>query len=222
MKIGIIGGAGPLASSLLYETLVHESYSLGRPVPEIHLVNYPFTRGLTDEEGKANLQTIRDELSYCIHLLVESGVEEVILACNTLHLFLDRPSELPFQFHHLPEIVANAALKRGHNRLLILGTENTCHSRLYHIPGIQPVYPIPQDQKMINAIIDRVLKGEVLKKDAESVGSVIERAALSEEFDAVVLGCTDFPVLHHRYPIKSVKPLYDSIKTPANLIAGAQ
>jgi len=222
MKIGIIGGAGPLASSLLYETLVHASYSHGRPVPEIHLVNYPFTRGLTEEEGKVNLLTIRAELRYCINLLVESRVEEVILACNTLHLFLDRLLELPFQFHHLPEIVANAALKRGHSRLLILGTENTCHSSLYHLPGIQPLYPIQQDQEMINAIIDRVLKGEILKKDAESVGSVIERAALSDDFDAVVLGCTDFPVLHHRYPIESEKPLYDSIKTPANLIAGAQ
>ena len=63
-KLGIIGGAGPLASALLYETLIQESYALGRQVPEIVLINYPFSRGLSLEEGKNNEEIIHQELSY--------------------------------------------------------------------------------------------------------------------------------------------------------------
>ncbi len=87
-KLGIIGGAGPLASALLYETLIQESYALGRQVPEIVLINYPFTRGLSLDEGKENERTLQKELSYCIKLFLGIEVEMGVLACNTLHVLL--------------------------------------------------------------------------------------------------------------------------------------
>jgi len=219
-KLGIIGGAGPLASALFYETLIHESYSLGRDVPEIVLLNYPFTRGLSLQEGRENELRLKDELNYCIQNLVNFGVEVAVLACNTLHLILKKLSHASIQFHYLPEIVVRAAKEKAHHRLLILGTQNTCHSHLYQVAAIQPLYPCSKDQQCINEVIDRVLMGEILREDAMLVSRVIQQTSHSNEFDGVVLGCTDFPVLHHRFPISSVKPLYDSIKIPAKALVG--
>lgn len=220
-KIGIIGGAGPLASALLYETLIHESYTLGRVVPEIVLINFPFTRGLSLREGKDNERTIHHELSYCVQFLAKSGVELGVLACNTLHLFLKHHIHPAIHFYHLPELVIKAAQSKQHHRLLILGTQNTCRSHLYQQSGIETAYPSSQDQTTIDRIIDRVLEGKVLKEDSSIVSRIIEKTSQTQVFDAVVLGCTDFPVLHHRFPISSSKPLYDSIKIPAKTIAGA-
>lgn len=219
-KIGIIGGAGPLASALLYETLIQETYNLGRQVPEIVLINYPFTRGLSLSERQDNEKTIQNELNYCIQFLTKSGVELGILACNTLHLFLKYHTHPSMQFYYLPELVIKVAKSKQHHRLLVLGTQNTCSSNLYQIAGSEIIYPSSQDQTTIDKIIDRVLEGKILKEDSFLVSQIINKTSRTKKFDGVVLGCTDFPVLHHRFPIYSSKPIYDSIKIPAKTLAG--
>ena len=108
-----------MASSLLYETLIHESYALGRQVPEIVLISFPFTRGLSLDEGQANEKILEDELSHCINILVKSGVGTGVLACNTLHLILKKLPLMPILFHHLPDLVVKAAQERKHHRFPI-------------------------------------------------------------------------------------------------------
>lgn len=220
-KLGIIGGAGPLASALLYETVIRESYALRQHIPEIILINFPFTRGLSCEEGKENEKTIHSELKYCMQFLTKNQVEVGILACNTLHVFLTQHIHPSIQFYYLPEIVVKAAQSQHHHRLLILGTQNSRHFNLYQqVESMQAIYPSLSDQAMIDAVIDRVLEGKVLAKDSALISDVIERTLQKKSFDAVVLGCTDFPVLHHHFPISSSKPIYDSIKIPAKTLAG--
>jgi aspartate racemase len=219
-KIGIIGGAGPLASALLYETLVQESYALGRQVPEIVLINYPFTRGLSLQESQENEKMIQHELDYCIQFLAKNGVELGMLACNTLHLFLKQYLHLTIPFFYLPDLVIQAAQAKKHHRLLVLGTQNTCRSHLYQLAETEVIYPSPQDQEMLDSVIDRVLEGKILQTDSCLVSRMIDKIAQQCTFDGVVLGCTDFPVLHHRFPIASTKPIYDSIKIPAKTLIG--
>lgn len=219
-KLGIIGGAGPLAGSLLYETLIQESYALGSPIPEIVLINYPFTRGLSLDERQENEKTICQELQYCIHILAKSGVELGVVACNTLHLFFERHIYPSIQFCCLPEIVVKAAQEKKHQRLLILGSQNTCQYDLYQLDEIKTVYPSDQHQKTVDQIIDRILKGKILKEDSLSITHVIEKTLQQDDFEGIVLGCTEFPVLHHHYPILSIKPIYDSIKLTAKTLVG--
>lgn len=216
MKLGIIGGAGPLASALLYETLVQESYACGLTLPEIFLINYPFTRGLTVEEGKNNEQIIINELQGCIDSLARNGVTIGLLACNTMHLFLKKTTPTSIVFHHLPELVVEEAKAKGHERLLILGTQNTCRSHLYG----RGIYPLIEQQMRLDRVIDHVLEGKICQEDAFVVGEIIKQMLALMDFDAVVLGCTDLPVLHHHFPIQSERPIYDSIKIPAKSLLG--
>ncbi len=219
-KIGIIGGAGPLASALFYETIVQECYLQAHQVPEILLINYPFSRALTLEEGVVNESKLKDELQYCVDILSQYRVDVGILTCNTLHLYLPllEGKKTPFSFYALPFLVMEEAKERGHRRLLILGTQNTCNSQLYQHPEMEMVYPYPQHQRLADEVIDRVLKGEITPKDSFLMSEVISQIASENSFDGVVLGCTDLPVLHHRFPIASKKPLYDSIKIPAKIL----
>lgn len=219
-KIGIIGGAGPLASALLYEMIIHESYQRGISIPEIVLINFPFTRGLSVDEGRENKDLLSEELNYCLKFLIKNEVEIGLLACNTLHLTLKNLPQDPIQFYYVPDLVLQAASECQHHRLLILGTENTCHSHLYRQRDILTLYPSPEDQHLLNDVINRVLRGKVVKEDSDAVGHVIQKIGRGDDFDGVVLGCTDFPVLHHRFPIPSVKPIYDSIKLSAQTIVG--
>ena len=219
-KLGIIGGAGPLASALLYETLVQESYCQGNQLPEILLINYPFTRGLTLQEGKDNGKILENELHYCVNTLVQNGVEVGLIACNTLHLYINQLKQVPLSFFSLPDLVVQKAREKGHGRLLILGTQNTCRSLLYQKAGITTYYLSQQEQKRLDEVIDRVLEGKICKEDSRLIGHLVQQYSEHVALDGIVLGCTDLPVLHHHFPIPSSKPIYDSIKIPAKTLIG--
>lgn len=219
-KVGIIGGAGPLASALFYELMIQESCHQGRPVPEILLLNFPFTRGLTVQEGKEHALILQDELRYCVKSLRRHAVDIGVVTCNTLHLYLQKVPTQAIAFLSLPQLVMQEAKSQGHRRLLILGTQNTCQGHLYNDPELTMLYPTATEQQLLDGVIDRVLEGNVCATDSCLVGELITRTAQQKVFDGVVLGCTDLPVLHHRFPIRSAKPLLDSIKIPVKILGG--
>jgi aspartate racemase len=217
-KLGIIGGAGPLASSLFYETLVYESHRLGAPMPETILINYPFTRGLTIHEGQENATLIYQELTHCLNLLEMTQAQIGVLICNTLHLYLFFLKRKTIPFISLSKLLLGEIRKKNHKQLLLLATQNTCHSSLYHDNEIGLLLLSKQEQKLIDEIIDRILEGVILEKDSFLVTQLIEQ--FNSQIDGIILGCTDLPVLHHRYPFLSEKTIYDSVKLPAKLILG--
>jgi aspartate racemase len=151
---------------------------------------------------------------------VQNEVEIGILACNTLHLYMQRLPTSSIPFLSLPHTILEKAMENKHHRLLMLGTENTCHSSLYRHPGITILYPHQKEQQLIDEVIDRLLEGKVCQKDAISISRMIVHLADEMAFDGVILGCTDLPVLHHHFPIHADKPFYDSIKVPAKILRG--
>lgn len=216
-KLGIIGGAGPLASALFYETLVYESYRLQRPLPEILLLNYPFTRGLTPDEHQQNGAMVRRELLHCLKTLESGGVAVAVLVCNTLHVELAKTPQGSVRFLPIPGLMLEEirAQKKG-TRLLLLGTQNTCSSPLYDQPGLTIFRPSPGKQMIVDEAINHVLEGNISEADARSIEDVIK--TFPEEIDGVILGCSDLPVLHHHFPIHTDKLIYDSVKIPAKAI----
>lgn len=217
-KIGIIGGAGPLASSLLYESIIRGCYEAKVTVPEMFILNFPFTRILTEKEKQSSSSIVTEELAYCVQCLERCGAEIGLLACNTLHLVLKQLPTSIVKFHALPDLVLKEAVEDNANALLFLGTQNSRLSGLYQRSPIRIVYPSTSDQRNIDDIIDRVLEGSLLEADSLLIGQMIERAVLENTIEGVVLGCSDLPVLHHHYPVKSNVKIYDSIKLPAERI----
>ena len=215
-KLGIIGGAGPLASALFYETLVRESYRLGTSCPEILLLNYPFTRGLTPEETRDHQAIVRSELRYCLEALEEGGAELGLLVCNTLHLELAQAKVERIRFLPIPTLVLDEIAAKGGKKILLLATQNTCLSSLYERKGIEIVLPSRQEQKKVDRAIDRVLEGKFFPEDAAAISALI--ASFEGEIDGAILGCTDLPVLDHHCPLQASVPIYDSVKIPAKTI----
>ena len=205
-KLGIIGGAGPLASALLYQSLVKECYAQNLPLFEMVLLNVPFTRGLSLEEGSTHQRRIEQELRGAVESLMKNGVTLGALACNTLHAYLKSP---PIPFISLPQATLEEAKSMGSKRLLIFGTENTRHQQLYK----NQLFPGRAEQQVVNEVIDNILEGIVCERDSIRLSKAI--STLSSQVDGVVLGCTDLSVLHDAYPISSSIPIYDSIKITA-------
>ena len=150
--------------------------------------------------------------------LKKADVDMGILICNTLHLTLFKIKPYPIPFLSIPQLVLDEAFKNKQQRLLLLGTENTCRSSLYTHEDHSISHLNSKDQRVLDNIINRILKGTILKEDAELLSSLLEK--YTHEIEGVILGCTDLPVLHHHHPIKCSKTLYDSVKIPAKTLVG--
>lgn len=204
-KIGIIGGAGPLASSLLLESIIHECYRHGceneTAFPEIILVNKPFNISLCTQIKNGRLM-IYDALQTCIDQLLNNGVKTFVVACNTFHLFLDGVTTGDGHFVKINQATLQAAQRQNLKRLLILGTPLTLHHQLYQHQTIECLTPPEEYHVGIEKIINKILAGNVLAEDSARLSTMINKLHGALDFDGVVLGCTELPVLHRKHPLQ--------------------
>lgn len=188
-------------AALCYRTICVEGAALFGPHghPEITMHTYPLAaymqhieNGRWDEVGKLLLSSAQT--------LVATGAELLLCPDNTVHQALDlirTQSALPWL--HIAEEVGTVAATRGFRRLGILGTrylmEGPVYSSALAARGIAFEIPDPADRERINAIIfDELVQGQLRSKSRRYYQAVIERLA-SHGCDAVVLGCTEIPLL---------------------------
>jgi aspartate racemase len=132
--------------------------------------------------------------------LVKIGADFLICPDNTVHqAFSWIEARLPLPWLHIAEVVTDEAVKRGFRRLGLTGTRWLVDSTLYPeklaARGLECVGPSAEDRAEINRIIMNELVCGVLKPDAIAyVQRVISRMR-DQGCDAVVLGCTEIPLI---------------------------
>lgn len=132
--------------------------------------------------------------------LVNAGAEILVCPDNTLHQALDLVrAQSPAPWLHIAEEVAAAAAARRFTRLGILGTRYLMEGPVYRsrLPrlGIGCEVPDAERREHINGIIfGGLVYGRFEDADRQYFRQVI--AELGERgCDAVVLGCTEIPLL---------------------------
>lgn len=218
-KIGIIGGAGPYASALFYQVLLDHLYAAKvHPIPEILIWNFPFTRGLTSKESQKHKKILQDELQYCLNAFASLNISRAAIVCNTLHYFLKNINLKGIEFFHLPKLVQEAVIEQGTSKLLLLSTQTTQLQKLYSHPQLNFIKPNEIEQSLIDATIDHVLAGKTLIKDSLLLKNLIEKLYQKKSFAGIVLGCTELPILHKKFPLHTSLPVFDSIEILARKI----
>ena len=133
-------------------------------------------------------------------VLVRAGAELLICPDNTLHQALDLVRDrTAAPWLHIVEEVAAVAVARGFKRLGVLGTRFLMEGPVYRerlvAGGIECEIPGAEDRQRINAIIfDELVYGRVEETSRRYFRAVIE-ALGARGCDAVVLGCTEIPLL---------------------------
>jgi aspartate racemase len=202
-KIGIIGGAGPMASCQLYKEIITEFQHYGckndRDFPEIVIISYPFSGMLNAQEYAINQQTLINELQYCFDWLYKQNVNIAVIACNTLHTLIKKITiKIPI-FVAIPETIISCAINKEAKKLLILGTEMTNQMKLYRSEVIECITPQQADQVIISTVINNLLAGQINTQDAEKIRFIINKYKQSAAIDGVVLACTELPLLYAQY-----------------------
>ena len=216
--IGIVAVSAE-GAALCYRTICAEGSALfgTHDHPEITMHTYSLAEYMRHIAGNrwAEVGTL---LLSSAEKVVHAGAEILVCPDNTVHQAIDLIRlESPAPWLHIADEVTAVAMKRNFKRLGILGTrylmEGPVYARALNDRGIGCDTPDAADRDRINAIIfDELVQGEFKGTSRKSLQGIIEKLA-ARGCDAVVLGCTEIPLLISQSD--STLPVIDSTRTLA-------
>ncbi|PYP92608.1 MAG: aspartate racemase [Candidatus Angelobacter sp. Gp1-AA117] len=199
--IGILGCSSE-GAALCYRTICLEAEPLmGRHAhPEVTLHNICLADYMKHIEPKADWKKVAELMLRSADALKRAGADFVITPDNTIHEALPHVlPRSPLPWLHIAEEVGREAQRQGYERLGITGTRYLVNGPVYPEKlkqmDIEYVLPSRDQQKNINNIIfDELVRGEQKLESLFYFQQVIERMK-GGGCDAVVLGCTELPLL---------------------------
>ncbi len=203
-------------AALCYQTICREgSGLLGEHAhPEISLHNHPLNEYMKyitpgNWEGVAELMLSSAEK------LFKTGADFLISPDNTIHqAFSIILSRSPLPWLHIGEEVAKIAEKNNYGKLGILGTRFLMEGPVYPdvLEGRKIGHSIPAEGKRvkINEIIFNELVYGIMDEVSRRYFLDVIDEFRSEGCDAVILGCTEIPLIV--LPEDSSLPVLDSTR----------
>ena len=200
LHIGIVGCSAE-GAALCYRTVCAKGAQLLGPHahPEItmhthSLAAYVECLDRSDWEGVAGL------MLDSARKLKSAGADFLICPDNTIHqaMALVEPAS-PLPWLHIAEVVTDEAEEHGYRRLGLLGTRWLVESEVYPeklaARGIGFVRPTDEERREINRIIMDELVYGVFRPESVTYHQLVIRRMKDEGCDAVVLGCTEIPLI---------------------------
>ncbi|MGZ8363275.1 MAG: aspartate/glutamate racemase family protein [Caulobacteraceae bacterium] len=146
------------------------------------------------------ISRVRAYLAETAERLAAAGCDFFVCPDNTAHIAFEAdgpPMSLPGL--HIAEVVAQEAVRLGFRTVGVLGTKWTMDGPVYRGAfarhGLGFMVPEPDDRAMIQRVIfDELCNGEFPDASRDAFVAVIEDLK-AKGCDAVVLGCTEIPLL---------------------------
>ena len=215
LHIGIVA-CSTEGAALCYRTISLEgSQLLGRhDHPEVSLHSHSlaqYMKGIDTGDWAVVAQLMLSSADK----LAKAGADFLVCPDNTIHQAFDLVEHRsPRPWLHIAREVAAEGKRRQFKRLAILGTRYLMEGPVYpdalKAAGIEYRIPKPDQRHRINQIIfDELVNGQFLPRSLAYYIEVI-RSLKDEGCDAVVLGCTEIPLLVS--PESSPLPTLDSTR----------
>jgi aspartate racemase len=198
--IGIVACSAE-GAALCYRTICAEGAPLlgSHNHPEISMHTHPLAEYM-DHIYRNDWPAVAALMLSSANKLAAIGANFLICPDNTIHQALPQVlPQSPLPWLHIAEVVAEQAVQRNFHRIGLTGTRYLVESEVYPekltAHGLQYVRPNPTDRDEINRIIfDELVRG-VFKPEAVTQFQQIITRMKDQGCDAVVLGCTEIPLL---------------------------
>lgn len=198
--IGIVGCSAE-GAALCYRTICLEGTTVlgAHAHPEVSMHTHPLSEYMRFVEAD-DWNGVGELMLSSSQKLASAGADFLICPDNTIHrafdLFIERS---PRPWLHIVEEVANVAREKGYRRLAVLGTRYTMEGPVYpeklSALGIEHRIPNPEQQRRVNQIIFDELVNAVFRPESLEYFVSVIRELKEQGCDAVVLGCTEIPLL---------------------------
>jgi len=203
-RIGVLGGTSPESTATYYLYLTREyTRRFGdHGYPEILIYSVTFQRFI-DWMRAGDWEALAGAVVEGLCALSEAGAELGLIATNTFHRVFDEvAASVPIPLISILDVVSDRLDELGCRRAALLGTKITMSSSFYperlSARGIETVVPTAAEQDAIDrTIFDELSRGLVTPSSKESLVAIADRL-IGGGADAVVLGCTELPLLVER------------------------
>ncbi|MEK7497278.1 MAG: amino acid racemase [Patescibacteria group bacterium] len=200
-RIGILGGMGPESTVIFYQALVKQcqiqyNAKYDKDYPEIFIYNLPIpdvVEGLKKPKETLNI------LIKGVKKIDSIGVDFVVMPCNTAHYFYSSMSKsISVPFINIFSVVAEKIKLQELKKVGFLSTETTIRYKsfgdIFKKNSIKLIFPNQVDQNKLTQIILNILAGKKSKADKIQIKKIIKKMKQGGA-EAIVLACTDLPIL---------------------------
>ncbi|MDF2478863.1 MAG: aspartate racemase [Sphingobacterium sp.] len=226
-KLGLIGGIGPESTIPYYHDIV---YGVQRQVNKpcfpnlcIESLNVFEVFRMCEEN---DYESLTEYLVEGINNLAASGADFAAMTGNTPHIVFDeltKRTSIPIV--SIVEATCEEAKKRNITKIGLLGTTVTMNGDFFKKPFIKSniavSIPAENERKFIGEKIAQELELGIVKEETLSrFLSIIQRMIKEDEIEAIVLGCTELPLLFNgvNLPIACLDTMQIHIQTLINMI----
>jgi aspartate racemase len=199
--IGIVACSAE-GAALCYRTICIEGAKRmgGHAHPEVSLHSHSLADYVACLD-RGDVAGVADLMLSSAEKLAKTGADFLICPDNTIHaafVFVAPRSPLPWL--HIAEVVAEEARAKRYRRPAITGTKWLVDSDVYpeklSAAGLDYRRPRPEERELIDRIImDELVHGVFDAGSTARMLEVIARFKREEDCDAVILGCTELPLV---------------------------
>lgn len=225
-KIGLVGGTGPESTLMYYKELNTRIDNLtnGKEMPDIAIESVNFHRAW-EYVVTEQYDLLTDYLAQKVNNLVAGGAEVISLTAATMHIVFDElTKKVSAPLVSIPRAVCEEAVSNGIKKVGLLGTIFTMEREYMKKDlcdaGIQVFIPEKEDRELIaQRIYEELERGIVKETTLCEFIDIIEKMKKQQGIEAVILGCTELPLLLNsdNCPIKCMDAVEIHIKKLLNL-----
>ena len=207
IRMGILGGMGPMATSFLFERIVaHTDAQKDQDHIDLVIVNRASMPDRTEAIRTGNTEEFLEQAVHDCLQMEQMGVTAIAIPCNTSHYFFDQiQSRIHAELIHMVRETVKEA-KRSCPELTHLGimaTDGTVSADVYgkecRALGIEPVYPSEKRQKdVMHLIYDEIKQG---KRGEEDRFYRVVSELTSAGCERIVLACTELSYFKQYYQL---------------------
>lgn len=200
-KLGVIGGMGPMATSMFFERVINRTVATkDQEHIDMVILNHASMPDRTEAILSGNYDAFLSSIKADFDTLAHIGVSNIAIPCNTSHFFMDRMVEMT----DIPIIdMVNETAKEicslygVGSRVGILATNGTIRTGTYERAclshGLKFVKPDIEDQDAVMKLIYDIKSD--LEIDVSSFESIILKLLREEGCQCVILACTELSLL---------------------------
>lgn len=218
-SVGVIGGLGPETTAEFYLEVIFQCQKKNdtqRPLIVISSVPLLF-------EIERDLIATNTGKERYIPFLVEeakrlekSGVDFLVMPCNSLHVFIDEiRGAVNIPVLSIVEETIKYLKDKNFNKVGLISTSATVANNVYEAKlkenDIDFVAPNDLQRAKMDKIIQRLIEGQHLNQDRELILEVVKELS-SQKVDCVALACTDLQLL---LPSSDDIVIFDTMKVLA-------
>lgn len=206
MKLGVIGGLGPMATAHFMELVINMTKAgCDQEHLEMIIYNCPqipdrtsYILGKSDENPLPKMLEIGKALK-------DQGADIIAIPCMTAHYFHEELNEqIGASVLHGIKLTAQTLKSAGVLRVGIMATDGTISSQIFQSAveelGMEAVIPEPEYQQKVMKIIYEDIKAGVIPP-VEEFMEIKDYLVKDKGVQAIVLGCTELSLIKKAYDL---------------------